>query len=364
MIKARACAGDIKAGEAILNELSPFVWRKYLDFAAVADVHAMKRQIHAYRGHGDIAVEGHNIKLGRGGIREIEFFAQTQQLIAGGRNPHLRDRDTLTTLDRLCEDRWIGDDARDDLKAAYRFLRTVEHRLQMVNDEQTHTLPAEREDVERFARFLGFAGRDAFAEVLIGHLGKVQRHYARLFEKTPAGPERPRPGVPARGRRPQDARPAGRARFSQAARSLDPGAQLAVRRLSLAQGEAARGHLQELLPALLEHLARTDNPDAALVAFDRFLANLHDGARLFSLLRQNPDLIALVALVLGIAPRLADTRRALSAGDGCADRSELLRCAAGRCGARTAAGRSACAIAHATKICSIASACSGRNRCS
>ena len=98
MIKARACAGDIAAGEAILNELAPFVWRKYLDFAAVADVQAMKRQINAYRGHGEIAVEGHNIKLGRGGIREIEFFAQTQQLIAGGRNPDLRDRDTLTTL--------------------------------------------------------------------------------------------------------------------------------------------------------------------------------------------------------------------------------------------------------------------------
>ena len=101
MIKARACAGDIAAGEAILGELSPFVWRKYLDFVAVADVHAMKRQINAYRGHGEIAVEGHNIKLGRGGIREIEFFAQTQQLIAGGRNPALRDRDTLTTLDKL-----------------------------------------------------------------------------------------------------------------------------------------------------------------------------------------------------------------------------------------------------------------------
>ena len=185
MIKARACAGDIAAGEAILSELSPFVWRKYLDFAAVADVHAMKRQINAYRGHGEIAVEGHNIKLGRGGIREIEFFAQTQQLIAGGRNPELRDRDTLTTLDKLCDDRWIDDDARDEMKAAYVFLRTVEHRLQMVNDEQTQTLPAEREALERFARFLGFADRDAFAKVLVGHLDNVQRHYARLFEKAP-----------------------------------------------------------------------------------------------------------------------------------------------------------------------------------
>ena len=95
LIKARACAGDLAAGKALLGELSPFIWRKYLDFAAVADVHAMKRQIHAYRGHDEIAVEGHNIKLGRGGIREIEFFVQTQQLIAGGRHPELRTKETL-----------------------------------------------------------------------------------------------------------------------------------------------------------------------------------------------------------------------------------------------------------------------------
>ncbi|MGA9338409.1 MAG: bifunctional [glutamine synthetase] adenylyltransferase/[glutamine synthetase]-adenylyl-L-tyrosine phosphorylase, partial [Pseudolabrys sp.] len=185
MIKARACAGDIAAGEAMLNEIAPFVWRKYLDFAAVADVHAMKRQINAYRGHGEIAVEGHNIKLGRGGIREIEFFAQTQQLIAGGRNPALRDRDTLTTLDKLCEDKWIDEAARDAMKEAYCFLRLVEHRLQMMNDEQTQTLPSEHASVERFARFLGFADRDSFAKVLLGHLDRVQSYYARLFEKQP-----------------------------------------------------------------------------------------------------------------------------------------------------------------------------------
>ena len=98
MIKARPCAGDLAAGRALLHDLSPFIWRRHLDFAAVADIHAMKRQIHAYRGHAEIAVEGHNIKLGRGGIREIEFFVQTQQLIAGGRHPELRSRETLVGL--------------------------------------------------------------------------------------------------------------------------------------------------------------------------------------------------------------------------------------------------------------------------
>ena len=306
MIKARACAGDIAAGEAILNNLAPFVWRKYLDFASVADVHAMKRQINAYRGHGEIAVEGHNIKLGRGGIREIEFFAQTQQLIAGGRKPDLRDRDTLTTLDKLERDRWIDDGARDDMKAAYGFLRTVEHRLQMVNDEQTQVLPAEREGLERFARFLGFKNRDAFAGVLLGHLNKVQRHYSRLFEKAEIS-DRPALVFPLDAddhktldqlselgfRAPLEASHIVRHWLSAGHRSL--------------KGDAARSHLQALLPVLLEHLARTDNPGASLVLFDHFLANLHGAARLLSLLRQNPDLIALITLVLGIAPRLADT---------------------------------------------------------
>src|SRR5690606_2715374 len=133
-------------GEAFLRELSPFIWRKYLDFVALSDVHAMKRQIHVYKGHGEIAVEGHNVKLGRGGIREIEFFVQTQQLIAGGRHPVLRQRETLATLAALQEGGWIDATVRADLEKAYQFLRTVEHRLQMVADEQTHTLPAERED--------------------------------------------------------------------------------------------------------------------------------------------------------------------------------------------------------------------------
>src|SRR5262245_55610218 len=183
MIKARACAGDIRAGEDILRQLSPFIWRKYLDFAAVADIEALKRQIHAYRGHADIAVEGHNIKLGRGGIREIEFFVQTQQLVAGGRHPELRARDTLPTLAALVDGGWIGADARTDLEAAYLFLRETEHRLQMVADDQTHTLPQDPEGLERFARFAGFRDRDDFARTLLGHLRKVQRHYVRLFEE-------------------------------------------------------------------------------------------------------------------------------------------------------------------------------------
>jgi glutamate-ammonia-ligase adenylyltransferase len=307
MIKARPCAGDFVAGDAFLKEVVPFIWRKYLDYGAVADVHAMKRQMAAYKGHDEIAIEGHNIKLGRGGIREIEFFVQTQQLIAGGRHPELRGRETLQTLADLAKDGWIGREAAHDLAEAYRFLRVVEHRLQMVADEQTHTLPAEREGVERFARFLGFAGRDAFAAMLLEHMRKVQRQYARLFEDAPAA-EASRRALAF----PPD---------KDDAATLDKLATMGFRRpLEVSQAvrrwlqgeyrslksEFARTHLVELVPVLIDHLARAENPDRALVALDRFLAALHGGARLLSLLRRNPDLVALLALALGTAPRLAD----------------------------------------------------------
>ncbi len=187
MIKARPCAGDLRAGEALIAELSPFVWRKHLDFAALTDVHDMKRQMQTYRGQSDIAVEGHNVKIGRGGIREIEFFAQTQQLIQAGRHPELKLRPTLEALDVLAASNWITFEARDQLTGAYQFLRRVEHRLQMMADEQTHTLPDDSEAVDRFARFFGYESRAAFAADLLGHLDVVQAHYAKLFEGDPAG---------------------------------------------------------------------------------------------------------------------------------------------------------------------------------
>ena len=231
MIKARVCAGDIKAGEDILRQLSPFIWRKYLDFAAVADIEALKRQIHAYRGHADIAVEGHNIKLGRGGIREIEFFAQTQQLVAGGRHPELRGRETLPTLAALAEGGWIGADARADLEAAYLFLRETEHRLQMVADDQTHTLPSGSRGpraVRALCRLQGSRRvcRDAARPSAqgAGPLRAAVRGNVRRGQ--PAGAD-----VSQGCRRPRDAQPARRDGLPAAAGDLRDGPQLAGRLL-------------------------------------------------------------------------------------------------------------------------------------
>jgi glutamate-ammonia-ligase adenylyltransferase len=307
MIKARPCAGDISAGEALVAEIAPFVWRKHLDFAALADVHDMKRQMQTFRGQSEVAVEGHNVKIGRGGIREIEFFAQTQQLIAGGRHPQLRVRPTLEALNVLASSDWITLTARDELTAAYIFLRRVEHRLQMVADEQTHTLPDDIEAVERFARFLGYGSRAQFASDLLVHLNVVQGHYAKLFEGDPTGTAK----LPAAdyGAGPDDPR----LLEQLAALGFKKPIMVAQRLRHWMVGdyrvfrqEATRNAFVEFVPALIDGLAHAEEPDNAVMAFDRFLGALQRGGRLISLLSQNRDLVALVALVLGAAPRLGD----------------------------------------------------------
>lgn len=307
MIKARPCAGDLAAGGAFLQALSPFIWRKYMDFAALADIHAMKRQIHAYKGHGEIAVEGFNIKLGRGGIREIEFFVQTQQLIAGGRHPELRGRSTLMTLDALAEGGWISGKARDELEESYFFLRAVEHRLQMIADEQTHTLPSDPAAIERFAQFCGFSNRQEFADALVARLQNVQNHYSILFEPSGVSPQ---PNLIF-------------SKDSDDRATLDRLAELGFRnpleisatirgwlagRYPALRGEFAHNQLTDFIPHLLDQLSKSENGELAFITFDRFLSGLHPGGggRLFSLLRQNPALLVLVGLILGNAPRLAD----------------------------------------------------------
>ena len=185
MIKALPVAGDIAAGEAFLKELTPYIWRKYLDYAAIADVHSIKRQIHAHKGHGEIAVHGHDLKLGRGGIREIEFFVQTQQLIAGGRAPDLRGRQTVPMLGKLAERGWIKPETRDALGREYWFLRDLEHRVQMVADEQTHTLPQDEEGLLRVALMAGFSDTRTFAEAVRASLETVETHYSARFETAP-----------------------------------------------------------------------------------------------------------------------------------------------------------------------------------
>lgn len=306
LIKARPVAGDIASGEALLGQLAPFIWRKYLDFAAIHDIHAMKRQIHAHKGFASIAVAGHNIKLGAGGIREIEFFAQTQQLIAGGRQPDLRTPRTLDALAALAARGWTTTTTARELSECYLKLRAIEHRLQMVADQQTHIVPLEPGALARFARFAGFASVDAFSESLTEILTTVQSHYAALFEKAPELTARASNMVFA-GKADDPATVATLAAmgFSQPSTVLATVRAWHHGRARAMRSPRSRERLTEVQPLLIEALAQTADPDAALANFDRFLFDLPAGVQLFALLRNNTALLRLLADIMGSAPRLA-----------------------------------------------------------
>ncbi|MBB4305060.1 glutamate-ammonia-ligase adenylyltransferase [Rhodobium orientis] len=308
LIKARAAAGDRVAGDGFLAEIAPFIWRKYLDYAAIADIQSIKRQIHAHKGFAAIGVAGHNVKVGHGGIREVEFFVQTQQLIAGGRNMSLRGKRTLEMLDELVHLGWVDASTRDELAAAYTFLRRVEHRIQMVNDEQTQLLPEEEGALMRVVRLSGYADLDAFARDLRHHLETVRGHYAELFEAEQQlsgslgnlvftgddddpGTLETLAGIGFKQPR----------EVIRAIRAWHYGRYPAMR------STRAREALTELTPALLEALAATENADAAFRAFDEMVSRLPAGVQLFSMLHSNPNMLGLMAIILGAAPRLGQT---------------------------------------------------------
>jgi [glutamine synthetase] adenylyltransferase / [glutamine synthetase]-adenylyl-L-tyrosine phosphorylase len=305
MIKARPVAGDIAAGEAFLKRLRPFVWRKSLDFSAIQDIHSIKRQINAHRGGATVALAGHNIKLGRGGIREIEFFAQTQQLIWGGRSPELRQIQTCSAIEALRDAGRVKPDVATTMIDAYRFLRRIEHRLQMIDDQQTHTLP-DGDRLQAFTTFLGYDSVDAFGREMLEQLSRVERHYAELFEDEPdlGGPgnlvftgteDDPATLETLSTLGFRDAK-----MVATTVRGWHHGRYRAMRSVR------ARELLTELMPVLLEALARTAQPDTAFVRFDGFLSQLPAGVQLFSLFHANPALLQLVAEIMGGAPRLAD----------------------------------------------------------
>ncbi|EWY37700.1 glutamate-ammonia ligase adenylyltransferase [Skermanella stibiiresistens SB22] len=306
MIKARAVAGDLEAGRNFLRFLVPFIWRRSLDFAAIQDIHSIKRQINAHRGYRSTAVNGHNVKLGRGGIREIEFFAQTQQLIFGGRDPTLRTSGTVESLLALVASGRIERPVADDLIKSYEFLRMVEHRVQMKDDRQTHTLPTDDAGVAALAAFMGYAEAEPFRVDLLETLDRVEDHYAALFEEAPplSGPgnlvftgTEDDPDTLETLRAMGFGNPAA---VAAAVRAWHHGRYRATR------STRSRELLTELGPTLLEALGATANPDDAFNRFDEFLARLPAGVQLFSMFYSNPNLLSLLAEIMGSAPRLAE----------------------------------------------------------
>jgi glutamate-ammonia-ligase adenylyltransferase len=276
-IKARACAGDIKAGEAFLERLRPFVWRKHLDFAAIQDAHDMRLRIRDHKGLARVvSLDGHNMKLGVGGIREIEFFTQTRQLIAGGRDPELRVRGTIEGLERLTTAGWIEPEVAAILSERYRGHREVEHRLQMIGDAQTHDLPSSDEGFDRLARFSGAADTAQYQSELQSRLQEV----ATLTE----------------------------AFFAPDAVAEDAEAKEYLERwqgFPALRSERAVESFTRLFPPMLERLKAAADPNGAINTFEQFLRGLPAGVQVFSLFEANPSLGQLIVDICSASPALA-----------------------------------------------------------
>lgn len=311
MLKARPVAGSISLGERLLQLLSPFVYRKYLDYNLIEDMKLMKQKIDASLVRSR---EGEtNLKLGRGGIREIEFFIQALQLVYAGKNPALRERNTLKALDLLSEARMIGEEECRQLAEAYRFLRTVEHRIQVVQERQTHNLPTGDDELRALARRCGFMrenGMERFREVLEGHRNRVSAIYSSLFHE--------------RGKKlDEEVRP-------EILLLLDPKADpdlvkdmLAERRLedvevayaNLApmRGGGLRGNftersrriLAQLAPIFLQFLLDSPDPDMALSNAEKFLGVVAGRASFYALLAENRNTLKLLATLFGTSAFLS-----------------------------------------------------------
>ncbi len=283
-IKARACAGDLRVGVGFLTTLRPFVWRRHLDFAAIQDAHDMRLAIREHKGlGGPITLPGHNMKLGRGGIREIEFFTQTRQLIAGGRDADLRVRGTKNGLAVLARKGWVPQDAADALAEHYTFHRTVEHRLQMLRDAQTHSLPRTTQGMARIAALMDME-TGALQRELHQRLAAVHEITEGFFAEGAAPPPAATP-TPAH--------------------SFDENIIAAWHGYPALRSERGAELFARLKPELLARLAQADKPDEALLAFDGFLKGLPAGVQLFSLLKANPQLGDLLITIVSVSPMLA-----------------------------------------------------------
>jgi len=282
-IKARPCAGDIAAGWAFLERLRPFIWRKYLDFAAIEDAHSMRLRIREHKGlQGPIIIAGHDIKLGQGGIREIEFFTQTRQIISGGRDAEIRQRGTRAALAALVKNGWVEAELAADLDAAYVAHRTLEHRLQMLDDAQTHRIPQSLDKRERLATFCGAHNLSVFEADIKARLDRVHA----LTESFFAGETTEDPELPDMSERTVE--------IMQNWETLP-----ALR------SERSRRVFARLRPEILSRLARATSPDEALIQFDAFLSGLPAGVQIFSLFEANPHLLDLLVDICATAPELA-----------------------------------------------------------
>jgi len=287
-IRARAAAGDVAAGESFLRTIRSFVWRRSLDFGAIEEIGRLTTRIRdAYAG-GQAIGAGYDLKRGRGGIREVEFFAQTHQLIHGGRRPELRLRGTRAALDALAGADIVAETDARVLGDSYDRLRVLEHRLQMVADQQTHSLPTDPEALDAVARLDGLED----GATLVAELAEISEAVGQRFDaliESYGGAPRPS-AIPAKPA--DDALEKRIAGWNEKFRAL--------------RGEEARAAFARILPATLEAFANGPDPERALTRWEQLLAALPSAINVFRLLEARPALLALLARILAHAPTLAD----------------------------------------------------------
>ena len=304
-IRARAAAGDIELGEEFLKRLRPFIWRRHLDFAAIDDINSILMQIHTAKGSAEIAFAGHNIKTGRGGIREIEFLIQTRQLILGGKDVRLRGRSALAMIDALSAAGEFSEARAQQLKDAYASLRRVEHALQMIADEQTHSIPQDESGQGRVAALLGEDDSAALKARLVPLLRSVQDISAELFDadtelSTSIGPLS-FTGVEADTDTIATLEALG---FKTPSAVIDGIRRWHFGELRSTRTERARNLLTRMTPKLIEALAEADDPDEAFRAFDYFLRGLPAGVQIFSLFVHNPAIFDTLIRIITVSPYL------------------------------------------------------------
>ena len=304
LIKARPVAGDIKAANAFLDQLKSFVWRSDLDFTTVQDLHGIKKRIDAQHRGGQIGVPGQNLKLGRGGIREIEFFAQAHQLVWGGTDRSLRTPATCASLRALTESGRIPVKVSQALTAAYTYLRGVEHRIQMVADKQTHSLPTDRAELETLARFLGHPSDAAFAQELEGHLRQVEQQYESFFELPREMTEASAATALSHGSASDSISRLERMGFRNAERAFEIIEKWRTGRSLAARDARALRLLQALTPSLVIAMCGTQDPDLAMDRFDRMIDRIPDGYQAFTLFQANLHVMETVAEIMVSAPKI------------------------------------------------------------
>ena len=296
-IRARAAAGDIAVGERFLEAIQPFVWRRSLDFGVIEEVRQISARIRDHFAQGASIGPGYDLKRGRGGIREVEFFVQIQQMIHGGRDPTVRLPATLDAIGALRAAGRLDDDTATELADAYRLLRTIEHRVQMVEDAQTHLLPHRHEAIDNVAQLHGLRDR----QELIAKLKPYVDRAGTIFDDLAPDDRKHLSNDPEILSKELAA--LGFGDTAQAARHVADWRSGKARSL---RSPAAQHAFEAMLPALLQAMAAGTDPDHALNRLSDIVERLSSGVNLFRLLEARPALAELLAKVLAHAPALAD----------------------------------------------------------